>query len=965
MTQADFLAAVRGVARWMGAGAMLAAIALSSGCAATPEAGAGGWTRTLHGVVVTPAEGPARRVRLEVIDDAVIRVTAVPGDNLETPASLMVVAEPRARFQASASGGVVVVTTSRVRAEVSLTTGLVRFLDSEGNAVLAESSRAEFTPTTAEGQALYAVRQQFNRGADEGWYGLGQHQNRQFNYNGEDVELAQHNMDIGIPFLVSTRNYGVLWDNNSITRVGDPRPYQPIHQALTVRAAGGAEGGLTAQYYRAGRLVVTRQEQDVDYQYLPSDQFATGQARRDVWPRELGGAPPDRVVWTGNLEARAGGVHKFRLYASSYFKLYIDDELVLDGWRQNWNPWYRNFDVPMTAGQPRRIRIEWDVNDGYIKLDHLDPLAPEDRRSLSFASEIAHAIDYYYIAGESMDDVISGYRRLTGKAVMLPRWAYGFWQSRQRYNTQAELLEVLREYRRRGIPIDNIVQDWFYWPENAWGSHEFDAARFPGPAAMVREVHDSNAQIMISVWPKFYPTTGNYQELDAIRGVYRRNVELGRRDWVGPGYVSTYYDPYLPQAADIYHRQIRESLVGLGFDGWWLDNDEPDMHSNLSIADRQHIMGPTARGSGAEYFNSFPLVHVGEFHDRVQRDQPDRRQFILTRSGWGGIQRYSSTLWSGDVVARWYDLGAQISAGVNLSMSGIPNWTHDIGGFAVEQRFSSQDPAHIEEWRELYLRWFQFGAFSPLFRAHGEFPYREIYHVAAEGTEVYDSLLYYTRLRYRLMPYIYTIAADTYHRDGTMMRGLVMDFPNDRNVWDDGEEYMFGPAFLVAPVHAFRARTREVYLPAGARWYDFHSGRVFEGGQRVQAEAPLSRMPLFVRAGSIVPIGPAVQYTSENLDGPITLHVYAGADGAFDLYEDDGASNGYQRRQFTRIPIRYDEEAGALTIGARTGAYPGMPATRTFNVRWISGPVQGADDFEAAPDQAVAYDGRSVVVRRS
>ena len=946
-----------------GALALLCAIAALLAACATGAAAPRAWTRAADGVVVSPSEGPARTVRLQVFADDIIRVTATPGDDAQTPESLMVVGEPRGRFQARASGDTLAVTTARVRAEVSLRTGLVRFLDEEGRPVLVESDRAAFTPVTVEGQDFYAVRQQFNRGTDEGLYGLGQHQNRQFNYNGEDVELAQHNMDIGIPFVVSTRNYGVLWDNNSITRVGDPRPYQPIHEALTVRGARGEEGGLTAQYYRGGALVVTRQENDVDYQYLPTDQFATGQARRDVWPRELGGAP-ERVVWTGSIEARASGVHKFRLYASSYFKLYIDDQLVLDGWRQNWNPWYRNFDVEMTAGAPRHIRIEWDVNDGYIKLDHLDPLPAEDRHSLSFASEIAHAVDYYYVAGESMDDVIASYRRLTGKAVMLPRWAYGFWQSRQRYNTQAELLEVLREHRQRGIPIDNIVQDWFYWPENAWGSHEFDAARFPDPAAMVREVHENNANIMISVWPKFYPSTANYQELDAVGGIYRRNVEIGRRDWVGPGYVSTYYDPYLPQAADIYHRQIRGSLIELGFDGWWLDNDEPDIHSNLSIVDRQYIMGPTARGPGAEYFNSFPLVHVGEFHDRIQRDQPDRRQFILTRSAWGGIQRYSSTLWSGDVAARWYDLGAQISAGVGLSMSGIPNWTHDIGGFAVEQRFSSQDPAHLDEWRELYLRWFQFGAFSPLFRAHGEFPYREIYHIAPEGTEVYDSLIYYSRLRYRLMPYIYTIAADTYHRDGTMMRGLVMDFPDDRNVWNRGEEYMFGPAFLVAPVHEFRARTREVYLPAGARWYDFYTGRAFEGGQSVRVGAPLARMPLFVRAGSIVPIGPAVQYTSENLGGPITLYVYTGADGAFELYEDDGASNGYQRSEFSRIPIRYDEDAGALAIGARAGTYDGMPATRTFHVRWITDGEGGADNFEAGADQTVTYAGRAIVVRR-
>jgi alpha-D-xyloside xylohydrolase len=954
---------VQAIRAWPAA-ALMAAFALIASCATAQEVGAPrAWTRTADGVVITPAEGPARQVRLQVYGDSVIRVTATPGEGLEIPESLMVTARPGGAYTTRVSGDVLTVTARRARADVSLTTGAVRFFNAGGQEVLTEYART-FSPVTYEGRDYLAIRQEFNRGTDEGFYGAGQHQNLQFNYNGEDVELAQHNMDIGIPFVMSTRNYGVLWDANSITRIGDARPYQAINQALTVRDERAREGGLTARYYRNDRLVVTRQENDVDYQFLPTDQFATGQARRDVWPPELGGSSPQRVVWTGSLEARAAGVHKFRLYASSYFKLYIDDRLVLDGWRQNWNPWYRNFDVAMAPGERHTIRIEWEPNDGYIKLDHLDPLPQDERHELSFASEAAHAIDYYFIAGESMDDVISGYREITGKAVMLPRWAYGFWQSRQRYNTQEELLGVLREHRRRALPIDAIVQDWFYWPENAWGSHEFDRARFPDPAAMVREVHQSNAHIMISVWPKFYPTTANYRELDAVGGIYRRNVEQGRRDWVGPGYLSTYYDPYSPQAADIYWRQIRERLGVLGFDAWWLDNDEPDIHSNLSIPDRQHIMGPTARGPGAEYFNSFPLVHVGAVYDRAHADQPDQRQYLFTRSAWGGIQRYSAAVWSGDVVARWYDLRAQITAGVGMSMSGIPNWTHDIGGFAVEDRFTRQDPAHLPEWRELYTRWFQFGAFSPIFRAHGEFPYREIYNVAEEGSEEYESLTYYLRLRYRLMPYIYATAADTYHNDGTIMRGLVMDFPNDPSVRDRGEEYMFGPAFLVAPVYEFRARVRDLYLPAGTRWYDFYTGAAHEGGQTIRAAAPLGRIPLFVRAGAIVPTGPAVQHTGENPNGPLTLFVYTGADGSFELYEDDGASYGYQRGQFSRIPFRYDEETGTLIIGARRGSYPGMAEERMINVRWIGGPAANAADLDAAADASVRYVGRQLTVRR-
>jgi alpha-D-xyloside xylohydrolase len=375
-------------------------------------------------------------------------------------------------------------------------------------------------------------------------------------------------------------------------------------------------------------------------------------------------------------------------------------------------------------------------------------------------------------------------------------------------------------------------------------------------------------------------------------------------------------------------------------------------------------MGPTAMGPGAAVFNSYPLVHVGGVYDNLVEFRPDTRPFILTRSGFGGIQRAGAALWSGDVVARWDDLRDQISAGVNISMSGVPNWTHDIGGFALEDRYTNQDPAHVEEWRELNVRWFQFGAFSPLFRSHGEAPVREIFAIAPEGTPTYRSMAFYDRLRYRLMPYIYTLAGDVHHRDGTIMRGLVMDFPEDRRVWDIDDQYMFGPAFLAAPVTEFKARSREVYLPQGTLWYDFYSGRAMEGGQAIAADAPYERMPLFVRAGSIVPVGPAIQSTAEiSTDQPVTLLVYTGADGSFALYEDDGVSRQYREGAFSRIPIGYDESSGALTIGAREGSFPGMAQRRTFHIRWISTNAPRGLDLETRPDATVAYDGSALTVQ--
>lgn len=938
----------------------------------------GTYRTTETGIVVTPDQGPERAVRLQVYGDGLIRVTAVPVPEIEIPASFMVTAEPKSGgFTVTEAPGVVKLATKSASAEVDLSNGNVSFRDAEGNVVLAESGPASFTPVTAEGQPFLAVRQQFNRNTDEGFYGLGQHQNRQMNYNGEDVELAQHNMDIAVPFVVSTRNYGLLWDNNSITRFGDPDPYPfagAADDGLRVTGEHG-EAGWTTTYSAEGREIARRVEPVIDLQYL--------EHRKD-WPagtrteNNSTTVPGLIVTWSGTVTPSASGLHRFRLYSSNYVKVFVDGKEVLERWRQNWNPWYHNFDLELTAGKPVEMRIEWKPNGGYIALLHNDPRPEADRRSLSLASEYGHALDYYFVAGEDMDGVISGYRTLTGDAPMLPRWAYGFWQSRQRYKTQDELLTVLREYRRRQLPLDNIVLDWQYWPDDSWGCHCFDPVRFAQPQAMIDEVHDRDARIMISVWPKFYPSTEHYKELDAIGGIYRRMVEPRPdepsdpdyiqgmyRDWVGPGYPNAFYDPYNPEVRQLYWRQIRDSLVSKNIDAWWLDSDEPDFHSNISVAERARRMGPTAQGPGAALFNSYPLVHVDSFHSNLVEHAPNKRHFILTRSGFGGIQRAGAALWSGDVVARWDDLRDQISAGVNISLSGVPNWTHDIGGFAVEDRYTNQEPAHLEEWRELYLRWYQFGAFSPLFRSHGEFPYREAWEIAPEGTPNYESQAFYNRLRYRLMPYIYTLAGDTWQRDGTIMRGLVMDFADDRRVWDIDDQYMFGPAFLVAPVTEFKARSRKVYLPQGTLWYDFYSGAAMQGGQEIDAAAPYERIPLFVRAGSIVPVGPAIQSTSEiSTDQPIALLVYTGADGSFSLYEDDGGNREYRNGAFSRVPISYNEQTGELTLGAREGSFPGMAERRTFHVRWISPDAPRELDLEAPAGQSITYDGRSQTVKR-
>lgn len=914
---------------------------------------------TAHGVIVRPNQEGAAAVRVEAVHDGILRVSADPdGDFARTPSLMRVDAGTPPKVKVSRGGDSVRLQTQGIAAEIALKDGRVRFFDADGKPLLAESAR-NFQSTEFGGRPYYSIRQRFESPADEAFYGTGLHQQGWMNLKGRDVELLQHNIDKAIPYLVSNRHYGILWDNNSITRYGDPRGLQPLPQSLDLFDARGEPGALTARYSIDGVQKLERRESEINYQYIAQYKQFPAEARNTA----KGGR--SRVIWEGALAARSGGRHTFSLYNSEYAKVWIDGKLVKDRWRQNWNPWHHEFALELKAGERHALKVEWDMIDpSYIALLHRDPLPPTEAKDLSIWSEAAQNIDYYVVAGKSGDDVLAGYRRLTGKAVLLPKWAYGFWQSRERYKTQDELTGALDEYRRRKLPIDNIVLDWSYWPVDAWGSHDFDATHFPDPDGMIKHVHDQHAQLMISVWPKFYPTTAHYKELDAAGHMYRRNVEVGELDWIGNGYLNSFYDPYSKQAQDIFWRQVNAKLNRRGIDAWWLDASEPDLHSNIDIGERKARTTPTAIGPSEEVFNAYPLVHSEGVYRGSREVDPDKRVFILSRAAFAGQQRAAASFWSGDIVPRWEDLHEQIAGLVNASMAGVPNVSFDIGGFAPEQRYIDQDPAHLAEWRELSLRWFQYGAFVPIFRLHGQFPYREIWNIAPEGTPHYDSFVHYLKLRYSLLPYVYTLAGDTWHRDGTILRALAMDFPQDAKVNSIDDQYLFGPAFLINPITSFKATQRPVYLPAGTRWINFDTGERHDGGQTITAAAPLSRMPVFVRAGAIVPRTVVQQYVDEQPDAPITIEVYTGADGQFSLYEDNGRNYGYERGESSRIPLRWNEASGELSLGAREGRYPGMREQREIRVRWVSGPRGDNGEIEPKADVSVQYDGRAQVVKR-
>ncbi len=925
------------------------------------------WEKTQNGAVIrlkAASKSEASTVKVSVVNDNIIRVTAVPGKSFSKAGSLVVIdQETTPQFTVLKEEGSIIVATSGVNARVSLATGQVTFTGEDGSLLLQEREGGRrFTPFEAEGTQGYTMQQVWESPANEAFFGLGQHQSDEFNYKGRNEELFQYNTKVSLPVVVSDRNYAILWDNYSLSRFGDPREYANL-DLFKLYNAKGEEGGLTATYLTnsdPGSIFVERTEAAIDYENLETvKNFPEGFRFNN-----------STIVWEGEMEPAESGLFHFKLYYAGYTKVWLDGEpVVSERWRTAWNPNSYKFKKEMEAGRRYPVKVEWRPDGGisYLGLKVLSPRPAEEQNALSFWSEMGDQIDYYFIRGNNSDEVISGYRTLTGKAQIMPKWAMGYWQSRERYKTGDELLEAVNEYRRRGIPLDNIVLDWFYWPEDSWGSHQFDAARFPDPTAMVDSVHRLNARIMISVWPKFYYTTDHYKAFDGKGWMYRRATRDSIRDWVGRGYIGSFYDAYNPEARKLFWNQMKENLYPKGFDAWWMDASEPDILSNASINYRKSLMTPTALGPSAKYFNAYALVNAEAIYNGQREADPDRRVFLLTRSGFPGLQRYSTATWSGDIGTRWEDMKAQISAGLNFAISGIPYWTMDIGGFCVENRYTRarEGSEDLEEWRELNTRWHQFGAFCPLYRSHGQFPFREIYNIAPENHPAYKTMVWYNKFRYRLMPYVYTLAGMTWHNDYTIMRPLVMDFNGDITVNNIGDQYMFGPSLMVAPVYEYKARTREVYFPAATGWYDLYSGQFLTGGEYRTVDAPYEKMPLYVREGAILPFGPEITSTAEKAADPVTLYVYTGRDGAFTLYEDEGVNYDYEKGEFSTIPITWDDAAGKLTIGARKGSWDGMPETRTFNVMWISKEQPQAFDLSAVPRASVTYDGTAVSLLRN
>ena len=564
--------------------------------------------------------------------------------------------------------------------------------------------------------------------------------------------------------------------------------------------------------------------------------------------------------------------------------------------------------------------------------------------SLYLSAQVADRIDYYFLYGPNADQIIGHYRDLTGQVPMFGRWAYGFWQCKNKYQSQQELESVAAKYRQLHIPVDNIVQDWFWWitmGEMKWNPH------YPDPQALIDTLHKEHFHLMVSVWPFFRPGTDVYDQFDR-NGWFVAKTLTGGFHPVG----QALYDATNPEARRQYWANINAALFQKGVDAWWLDTDEPETEGREDNILVDHKL---AIGSGARYANTYPLFHAGGVSDGQQAASQQKRVFILSRSAYAGSQRYGVTAWSGDVLSDWVTFQRQISAGLNYAISGMPYWTTDIGGFISGGNLN--DP----QFRELFVRWFQFGTFSPIFRVHGTRnpDENELWSYGADNQKI---LVDYDTLRYRLLPYIYSEAWQVTSNHATLMRPLVMDWRTDVVAQNTGDEYLFGPSILVSPVYTQGATSRSVYLPA-ATWYDFWTGEKIAGGQRITADAPLAKLPLYVRAGSIVPMGPAMEWSTQKPADPIELRIYPGADGDFTLYEDENDNYDYTKGQHATIALHWNDAEHTLTIGARQGSYPGMAPQHTFRVV-VVGKDHGTGIGETASANTTAtYYGQAITVK--
>ena len=940
--------------------------------------------------------GPSQ-IRLQVVGDRIIRVQATAEQSFRNKQSLIIVPQnSKAQYKVEEQGDDLIITTAAMRAVLNEATGQITFYDLKDQVLLKEVAQGgkTFKPFTVPDREIgvdiakvpeaqkhgWSWRALFDSPDNEAFYGLGQHQSEELNMKGKNEDLFQYNTKVSVPFVISNKNYGILWDSYSYCRWGNPGDYLQLNRAFKLYDKDGKEGQLTGTYVAKNGQKIVRGEDSIYFEYaMPeTSEICNRTDKGGIQNLPKGFAlNGSKVVYEGYVEAPTNSFYQFILYYAGYMKIYIDGKLVVpERWRTAWNPNSYKFETAIQKGKKTPIRIEWqpDGDVSYCGLRVAAPRSEAEKNQLSIWSEMSPDMDYYFIAGKNMDEVISGYRTLTGKAPVYPKWVLGFWQSRERYQSSKDIEENMKKFRDLKIPVDNIVQDWNYWKLDSWGSHEFEAARYPNPQAMLDSVHALHGRFMISVWPKFYDTVKNYKELDAKGWMYHQAIKDDIHDWLG--FRGSFYDAYDAGARKMFWRQMDENLYTkykFGIDAWWMDASEPNVRDCTPMWYRKALSGPIALGTSTEYFNAYSIVNADAIYNGQRSVNPNQRVFLLTRSGFAGEQRYSTATWSGDIATRWEDMRAQMTAGLNYSMAGLPFWGMDQGGFCVENRYvaaqqefdkTGKENADLKEWRELQARWNQFGCFVPLYRAHGQWPLREVWNIAPADHPAYKTIVAYDKLRYRLMPYLYSMAGMVHLKDYTMMRGLVMDFNGDDKVLDIKDQWMFGSALMACPVGEYQKYSREVYLPKQKGWYDFYTGAYHAGGQTIVADAPYDKIPVFIPEGAILPIGPEMQWSDEKKPELIDLYVYAGKDGSYTLYEDEGTNYNYEKGKYAVIDFKYDDARKQVTIGARKGSFDGMLQKRRFNIILVDQKKQQGVNLAKSPKgKVVKYAGQAMTVK--
>lgn len=839
-------------------------------------------------VVITLSEGALSVIPLT---DKAIRIRWEKDLPPEQQQFVLQYPQPVPAFTCTETSGDVLVKTAAARISFSKQNSTLTFSDKNGKVLLRETanSRKLFADSVA-GQPCYQAEQGFATQENEYLFGLGQFQDGHYNLKNITRKLVQVNTQIAIPFLYSSKGYGLLWHQYGLTW------FNPADNVIALEKKDTAAAGK-----KEAEVTTTTGTQRVSQQ---------------------------QSIYTGSFTVPKDGSYTLMLDLGDMDNRHL---VMVDGapcidQANLWLPPAVSRAVQLTAGT-HTVKV-------VCKASNIPQLSfrPAKEETV-FRSPNARTLDYVVFTGKDADEVIAGYRQLTGEVPMLPLWAYGFWQCRERYTSGEHLVKTVQEFRNRQLPMDVIVQDWQYWGKHGWGVPKFDESHYPEPEKFIQQLHNLHARFSISVWENLD------KKSDVAKPYLDQNLYIPNSPWL---------DIYNPATPRTHWNALNTNLYSKGVDSWWMDATEPE---NDALAGKQTYFGP-----GNFYRLTYPLFVSKAVYEGQRHTDSTKRVAILTRSAFSGQQRYGIINWSGDIGWDWDTYKRQIVASLNYHLTGMPYWTTDIGGFFRPGRNQYTDTAY----HDILTRWFQWGCFNSIFRIHG---YQTETEPWKYGNAVESRMRTMLQLRYRLMPYIYSAAWQIHHKGYTMMRPLVMDFAPDEKAVAQPYQFMFGNAFLVAPITAPGVTNWNVYLPKGQPWYNFWTGRRYEGGQTVNTDAPADKIPLYIKAGSIIPMGKPLQYTQPNATDTVELRVYTGADGSFELYSDAGDGYAYEKGAYTTIPFRWDNKQQTLTIGKRQGSYTGMLQKQVFNIVWVDGKQgYGAESALLARKQVI-YTGKTLSVK--